>query len=318
MNIIDVILIFIILGGLAGGVRRGFIRGMLDLLRWLGSLIVALWCYHYIDLAFAMLFGWSDAWRAPLAFVASIVLAVGSLGFLERRILREIPVRLHDSSINRWSGAIPGALRGGILAAILAALLLALPLSPAVSRAAGESDIANVLAARTNQAEAMLAPDLSDGLTATLNRLLVRPESRQFIDLPFTVREPAPRPDLEARLLELVNEERVSRGLQPLAADTALRRVARMHSADMFERGYFSHFTPEGADPFDRIRSGRIRFVTAGENLALAPTVRIAHDGLMNSPGHRANILRPQFGRVGIGIMDGGVHGLMVTQNFRN
>jgi len=38
----------------------------------------------------------------------------------------------------------------------------------------------------------------------------------------------------------------------------------------------------------------------------------------MNSPGRRANILRPQFGRVGIGIMDGGVHGLMVTQNFRN
>jgi len=47
-------------------------------------------------------------------------------------------------------------------------------------------------------------------------------------------------------------------------------------------------------------------------------SVRIAHAGLMNSPGHRANILRPQFGRVGIGIMDGGVHGLMVTQNFRN
>src|SRR5690606_7065219 len=175
MNIIDVILIFIILGGLAGGVRRGFIRGMLDLLRWFGSLIVALWCYRYIDLAFSMLFGWSDAWRAPLAFVASIVLAVGSLGFLERRILREIPARLHDGGINRWSGAIPGALRGGILAAILAALLLARPLSPAVSRAAGESDIANVLAARTNQAEAMLAPDLSDGLNATLNRLLVRP-----------------------------------------------------------------------------------------------------------------------------------------------
>ncbi len=39
---------------------------------------------------------------------------------------------------------------------------------------------------------------------------------------------------------------------------------------------------------------------------------------LMNSPGHRANILYPEFGRVGIGIMDGGIRGLMVTQNFRN
>jgi uncharacterized protein YkwD len=38
----------------------------------------------------------------------------------------------------------------------------------------------------------------------------------------------------------------------------------------------------------------------------------------MNSPGHRANILRQQFGRVGIGIMDGGMRGLMVSQEFRN
>ena len=48
------------------------------------------------------------------------------------------------------------------------------------------------------------------------------------------------------------------------------------------------------------------------------PTLPIAHNGLMNSPGHRANILRPEFGRVGIGIMDGGLRGLMVTQKFRN
>jgi uncharacterized protein YkwD len=61
-----------------------------------------------------------------------------------------------------------------------------------------------------------------------------------------------------------------------------------------------------------------VRFLTAGENLALAQTVTVAHTGLMNSPGHRANILRPQFGRVGIGIMDGGMRGLMVSQEFRN
>jgi uncharacterized protein YkwD len=61
-----------------------------------------------------------------------------------------------------------------------------------------------------------------------------------------------------------------------------------------------------------------VRFLTAGENLAFAPTVASAHEGLMQSPGHRANILRPQFARVGIGIEDGGVHGLMVTEDFRN
>jgi uncharacterized protein YkwD len=52
------------------------------------------------------------------------------------------------------------------------------------------------------------------------------------------------------------------------------------------------------------MRQANVRFVTAGENLALAPSLQIAHTGLMNSPGHRANILHRDFGRVGIGIMD--------------
>jgi uncharacterized protein YkwD len=86
----------------------------------------------------------------------------------------------------------------------------------------------------------------------------------------------------------------------------------------MFARGYFAHDTPEGRDPFERMREAKIRFETAGENLALAPTVQVAHRGLMNSPGHRANILNAQFGRVGIGIMDGGIRGLMISQEFRN
>src|SRR6266852_9104940 len=119
-------------------------------------------------------------------------------------------------------------------------------------------------------------------------------------------------------MLELVNGERVAAGLRPLVADSEITQVARQHSVDMFARGYFAHDTPEGHDPFERMREANVRFVTAGENLALAPTVQVAHRGLMNSPGHRANILHPQFSRVGVGIMDGGIRGLMITQDFRN
>ena len=115
-----------------------------------------------------------------------------------------------------------------------------------------------------------------------------------------------------------MNRERQAQGLPTLAPDPELTEVARRHSADMFARGYFAHDTPEGVSPFDRMRESGVRFITAGENLALAPTIEVAHTGLMNSPGHRANILRPEFGRVGIGVMDGGMRGLMVSQEFRN
>jgi uncharacterized protein YkwD len=84
----------------------------------------------------------------------------------------------------------------------------------------------------------------------------------------------------------------------------------------MLQRGYFSHITPEGFSPFDRLKAGKVAFGSAGENLALAPTLALAHQGLMNSPPHRANILNPAYRTVGIGVLDAGPYGVMVTQNF--
>jgi uncharacterized protein YkwD len=119
-------------------------------------------------------------------------------------------------------------------------------------------------------------------------------------------------------MLALVNMERKKHGLKSLTGDPEMTTVARKHSKDMFGRGYFSHTSPEGFTPFDRMARDGVTFLTAGENLALAQTLTIAHNGLMKSPGHRANILNPAFGRLGIGILDGGIYGFMVTQNFRN
>jgi len=61
-----------------------------------------------------------------------------------------------------------------------------------------------------------------------------------------------------------------------------------------------------------------IHFLTAGENIALAQTISIAQYGFMHSVGHRANILNPAFGHIGIGILDGGMFGLMISQEFKN
>ena len=151
-----------------------------------------------------------------------------------------------------------------------------------------------------------------------MNSLTVNPTSDESVPLGFTHQDPEIRPDLEARMLVLVNNERAKAGLPALRADPEMTRVARAHSRDMFARGYFAHLTPEGRTPFDRMRSSGVRFLVAGENLALGQTLTICHNGLMNSPGHKANILDKSYGRLGIGILDGGMHGLMVTQNFRN
>jgi uncharacterized protein YkwD len=205
-----------------------------------------------------------------------------------------------------------------ITAAILSALLLAIPVSEGLSERTRDSALVNRLAVYAEQLEGQLRPVFGDAIARTLNLLTIQPDSNERVTLPFKVATTKPRPDLEKRMLDLVNRERQAVGLPTLAPDPELTEVARRHSADMFARGYFAHDTPEGISPFDRMRDSGVRFLTAGENLALAPTIEVAHTGLMNSPGHRANILRREFGRLGIGVMDGGMRGLMVSQEFRN
>jgi uncharacterized protein YkwD len=233
-------------------------------------------------------------------------------------LLRKLPKDIHERSLNQVLGIFPGFANGVIGAAIISALLLAIPINEGLSERVRESALVNRLAVYAERLEAQLHPVFSEAVARTLNLLMIRTESNERVTLPYTVAKTRPRPDLEKRMLDLVNKERVANGLRPLVADPELTDVARRHSADMFARGYFAHDTPEGIDPFDRIRAAGVQFATAGENLALAPTVQVAHTGLMNSPGHRANILRGEFGRVGIGIMDGGVRGLMVSQEFKN
>jgi uncharacterized protein YkwD len=180
------------------------------------------------------------------------------------------------------------------------------------------SRLAGPLAMQSEWANKKLAPVFDEAVRQTMNSLTVEPASNEFVSLRFTYTGARPRPSLEEAMLKMVNKERVERGLKPLAADPELTTVARAHSQDMFIRGYFAHRNPDNKGPFDRMKAAGVRFSAAGENLALAQTLEIAHQNLMNSPGHRANILSPDFGRLGIGVMDGGFYGLMISQEFRN
>lgn len=318
-NFVDVLLGLLIVLNLGNGYRRGFVLGGLDLAGWVLGLLAALrfyepvarWLAPRVDL-------WSEMWDQPVAFIVVALFVALMVHLIASALLRRVSPDVHERPTNQALGLLPGLANGLITAAIISAVLMAVPLSETISERMRESVIANRLAVYAQRLESSLRPVFGDAIARTLNLLTVQPESNERVDLPFTVSSSRPRPDLESQMLNLVNGERIANRLQPLAADPELTEVARRHSSDMFARGYFAHDTPEGATPFDRMRDGNVRFLVAGENLALAPTVSVAHTGLMNSPGHRANILRPQFGRLGIGIMDGGMRGLMVSQEFRN
>jgi uncharacterized protein YkwD len=133
---------------------------------------------------------------------------------------------------------------------------------------------------------------------------------------------------LEQRMLELINQEREdpshlteTRGrARPLKWDEKLAEVARAHSRDMVERGYVSHFSPDGSFSALRVSQAGIAYLCAGENIAKFRDVFRAQAAFMNEPplghNHRANILDPDFTHVGIGIVRGPDGMFYITQEF--
>ena len=120
----------------------------------------------------------------------------------------------------------------------------------------------------------------------------------------------------EQQMVQLVNKARAENNLPALKVDTELANVARIKSQDMIDNNYFSHNSPTYGSPFDMMKDFGINYVQAGENIAGNQDVQKAHEALMNSPGHRKNILSPDFTHIGIGIRKGGQYGNMYTQMF--
>ena len=115
--------------------------------------------------------------------------------------------------------------------------------------------------------------------------------------------------DYENQVAALINNVRVENGLAPVAADGGLTDVAIARSQDMINRNYFSHYTPEGTNVFNFLRGAGIGYRYAGENLAQCMPASIGSpeaflNAWLNSPSHRANILRAQYGKIGVSMVE--------------
>ncbi|MGD6848097.1 CAP domain-containing protein [Rossellomorea aquimaris] len=133
----------------------------------------------------------------------------------------------------------------------------------------------------------------------------------------YSEASPELKEGFEFQLFDLTNATRVEKGLNALSWDDQVRDTARKHSLDMAEQNYFSHTNLEGESPFDRMEEDQVAFRTAGENLAYGQLSSIfAHEGLMNSKGHRENILQPHYEHLGVGVAFNGKAQPYFTENF--
>lgn len=304
----DAVVCLIVLSCVVEDCRRGLLHGLLETIATLAALAIAAVSFERLAAAAGSALPFSPVFTRVAAFglvaliVGPTIVAIGRAIFPYGR-LRPLAI-------------FSGALRASLVVALLQGAVTAFPFPDAIRQPAADSFLASSAAEWWDAPRRFLADATGQTVSDAIAMVTVRPESDQSLPLKFSIERPGFSESAEARMLSHVNEDRAAVGLGPLVVDPSLRDVARLHSADMLQRGYFAHLTPDGISPFDRMRAGGVTFLTAGENLALAPNVDVAHRGLMNSPGHRANILNGRYRRVGIGAADAGWRGMMFTQNF--
>ncbi len=120
----------------------------------------------------------------------------------------------------------------------------------------------------------------------------------------------------EKEVFDLINKQRTNNGLKALTIDSEVQRVARIKAQDMVDNNYFSHTSPTYGSPFDMLKSFKISYKTAGENIAGNSSNSAAVNAWMNSSGHKANILNSGFNYTGIGVVSSPKYGKMYVQMF--
>ena len=102
-------------------------------------------------------------------------------------------------------------------------------------------------------------------------------------------------------MIRLINKDRATQGLKPLAENKLLNESARLKACDMKDKGYFEHVSPDGVEPWVFMRKVGYEYFTAGENIAVSydSTKKLA-EAYMKSPSHRDNILNPEYTEVGV------------------
>lgn len=320
---LDFLILLVLFFYAVEGLSAGFVASFLDLVSFVASFALGLRFYSLFGKILVAHLAMPKGFANALGFFTAAILAEILLNvavrvvasFLQRRLFARPSKALWETA-NRTLGFVPGLASAFILLSFLLTVFISLPLSPVLKNSINQSKIGSKLIAHTQGFEKAVNSVFGGAVSETISFLTVQPQTNEFVNLNFTTTTFSVDQQAEGRMMTLVNRERTARGLAPLVVDQRLKILARNYAKDMFTRGYFSHYTPEGTSPFDRMANAGIVFTFAGENLALAPSTELAHQGLMGSEGHRANILSPNFRKVGIGAIDGGIYGVMFVQEF--
>lgn len=318
--LIDLVIVLIFIWYLIDGYRHGFIKNFLDLLGFIFALFIAYLLNNSVSNFLVSHFPLPLSLSKIVAFLIVWLVIDIIYSIIIYFAYHAIPQKIKEVKANKILGILPAFFKFIIVILLVLVFLISIPIRESLEfkKEVEKTHLAKIFLGSGSLLQRPYQTVFGRGIEDLVNFFTLPPQSEKTVALNYHVQDLKVDEASENEMLILINQERKARGLAELKMDDRLHEVAREHSRDMFERGYFSHYTPEGLSPFDRLKNAGIIYLYAGENLALAPDVDKAEQGLMDSEGHRENVLNPNFGKIGIGVMDGGVYGKMFSQEFTN
>ncbi|NND83929.1 MAG: hypothetical protein HKN46_02150 [Acidimicrobiia bacterium] len=319
---IDFVLGLAFAGVALRGWLRGFVRAVMDLVGLVGGIYLGV---RFSEPAGQFFASWTGlgAGASRVLGGMTILFGFGLAAALAASALGKV-MRLPGLNLaNRIGGSALSFAWAWLFATIIVSVAVLMPLPEEWDVLFEESSL---VASLTDEAQpvqvAIRALTDDDTLQSALN-------FDDLIGLGRTVLEPAELYELvvtapeelgldaEAQrgMLDLVNAERVGAGLAPLEWHERISDVAQAYARRMAVGGFFGHTAPEGDSIGDRVEAAGIPYRVVGENLAVAVTMEMAHEGLMESEGHRANILNPEFTSMGVGLVET-PYGVVIVQVF--
>ncbi|MEX2323992.1 MAG: CvpA family protein [Acidimicrobiia bacterium] len=320
--IIDLFFI-VLLGALAvRGWTRGFVREFVDIVGLVLGIILSFRLAPIVGGVVSAMSGLSTDGGRLVAGVLVFAAAIVGLVLIGRTVDRRLGVGVLGTA-DAAGGSTIAVLWGVFLLTVCLTVAAVVPLPERVDAWVRGSSMSRVLTDPNGAPQQAFARLAGDRIVLSLLSLQeVLGERRVIIGPDDTIEIPPAHPDDLAPdpisaddVYQRLNRARVDEGLDPLAWSDALAEVGEGHAYDMYLNGFFSHTSPTTGSLVDRLRAAGLTYRVAGENLALAATPEEVHDGLMDSPGHRANIVGDGYRRVGIAVVSGRL-GLMTVQVF--
>jgi len=309
MSFVDLILVVLLIAAVLAGLRSGFVNALKSLIALVLSYIITLFsikpCMNVLSGV-----GLRENLYSPIIiFIFLLIIIWGIIFSIELSFFKDT-----GKKFPKWMGILPGLLMGIALCNIIYVLMFGL---------IGEQEIMR----RSRICPYFVSKNIFNIFTnkpfisreeAVGGKVILTREENEIITISNLPNYAPSSPELGQKMLEMVNSFRAGSGREPLKEDADLGVLSNNYATEILKTKRFSHLDENLKMPGDRAMALNIRFNYLGENLAIAPSMEAAYQGLIESSSHRDNLLQPLFRRAGISVRMLNSSSVLVVQEFSN